>query len=205
MTTEPIVRRARMIDAEAVANILAEGFQAKFVVAFRERADRAARVLARTMALEVPRGLGGIYVAEVNGQVAGTLALRRKEDPELPAWPALSILFEELGFWGGLRAAFYLSLAEQPFDHREVYVSDVAVSSAYRRRGVGQALLAYAEGVARSWHKEALVLDVETDNEAARNLYLGAGYVEQRVRRSLLSIWLTGKGEWVRMRKKVSG
>ncbi len=203
MTSEPTVRRARSTDAEAIAAILAEGFQAKFVIAFRERADRAARVLARTMALEMPRGLGGAYVAEVDGQVAGTLAVRRKEDPELPAWPALAILFEELGFWGGLRAAFYLSLTEQPFGQGEVYVSDVAVSSAYRRRGVAQALLAYAEGVARTWRKEALVLDVETDNEAARKLYLKAGYVEQRVRRSMLSIWLTGRGEWVRMRKEV--
>jgi len=195
------VRPARPEDLEAVSAILVEGFRSKFEAAFRGRMDRAGRIVARTLQAEMRRGLPGLYVAERAGRVVGTLSLRRREDPEVASWAATLVLFQELGLWGGLRAMFYLSLVDQPVGGREVYVSDVAVEEAFRRQGVARALLHHAEKVARLWGKEALVLDVSAGNEAARRLYRSLGYTEERVRRSLLTRWLLGMGEWVRMRK----
>jgi ribosomal protein S18 acetylase RimI-like enzyme len=203
MTEATPVRPARAEDIAAVADILVEGFSSMFAAAFGERIDRASRTLARSLTLEVPRGLPGLYVAVVGGQVAGTVALRRREDPEAPAWPATGIFFQELGLWGGLRAMFYLSLLDQPFGRHEVYVADVAVAPAFRRRGVAQAMLRHAEHVARFWGKQALVLDVNAQNDPARRLYDGLGYTVEHVRHSLLTRWLLGQGDWVRMRREL--
>lgn len=197
------VRPARPEDLEAVSAILVEAFRSKFEAAFRGRMDRAEHIVARTLQAEMRRGLPGLYVAEQAGRVVGTISLRRREDPETASWAATAILFQELGWWGGLRAMFYLSLVDQPIGRKDVYVSDVAVEEAFRRRGIARAMLYHAEKVARLWGKKALVLDVGAGNEPARRLYLSLGYTEERIRRSLLTRWLLQMEGWVRMRKVV--
>lgn len=201
MTDDIRVRPARAHDLEAVGKVLAEGFQDKFAAAFGPRANRAARIITRSMELEVPQGLPGLFVAECAGHVVGTIALRRRHQPEPPFLPTIGVLFEELGPWGGLRAMFCLSLLDQSTRRDEAYVSDVSVLAGFRRRGVGQAMLAHVETVAQRWGKNALVLDVSAGNEGARRLYLRLGYEEVKIQRSLLTRWLLGTGEWVRMRK----
>ena len=213
------VRPAQEGDLEAVAAILVEAFRSMFEAALAERVDRAERIVAQTIALEVPRGLPGLYVAEVKlptasegdtgdqtcRRVAGTIALRRRSDPEPSDWNASGILFGELGLWGGLRAMFYFSLLDQSCRRDEVYVSDVAVAPDMRQRGIGRALLRHAEQVARSWGKAALVLDVTARNEGAIRLYERMGYHVQRRRRPLLACWLLKERAWVRMRKELFG
>lgn len=198
------VRPAREADLEAVGKILAEGFHSKFAAAFGERVDRAARIITRTLALEAPYGLPGLFVAEVEGAVAGTIALRRHNDPNLGEWESLGILLAELGLWGGIRAMVHFSLLDQSVGRDEVYVSDVAVSPPWRRRGVGRALLAQAEQTARAWGKRALALDVSARNTAALQLYRQLGYGEHHRRHPLLTRWLLGEPEWVRMRKELA-
>ncbi len=205
-TTRPAirVRPARESDLPAVGQILAEGFHGKFAAAFGERADRTARIIARTLALEAPYGLPGLFVAEGDGTVVGTIALRRQNDPSLAEWESMGILFAELGLWGAIRALFHFSLLDQPIGREEVYVSDVAVSEPWRRRGVGRALLEHAERVAREWGKQALALDVSARNTPALELYRRLGYGEQRRRHPLLTRWLLNEPEWVRMRKELA-
>ena len=198
------VRPAREGDLEAAAAILVAGFRGQFEAAFAERVDRAERIVARTLTLEVPRGLPGLYVAEVERRVVGTIALRRQTDPYASDWESSGILVDELGLWGGLRAMFCFSLLDQSCGHDEVYVSDVAVAPTMRRQGVGTALLAHADQVARAWGKAALALDVTARNETAIRLYRQSGYVVQRRRRLLLAGWLLHEGTWVRMRKTLT-
>lgn len=195
------VRPARLEDLAAAGEILVEGFRSKFQAAFAGHMERAARVVARTLALEVEQGRCGLFVAEIEGQIAGTISLRRHGDPESPGWPATRLLLEEVGLLRGLRAMLYMALLDQPFGPGEVYVSDVAVAAAFRRRGVGQALMRHAEQVARLWGMQALVLDVNIGNHPARRLYRRLGFGEERVRFSFLAGWLLGMGEWLRMRK----
>jgi ribosomal protein S18 acetylase RimI-like enzyme len=203
MPEEIRVRPARGRDLDTVAAILVEGFRAKFETAFRDHVDRAEIIIARTLALEEPRGLPGLFVAELEGQVVGTIALRRRGQPEPPFPPSMGIFFEELGLWGGLRAIFFMSLLDQSFKWDEVYLSDVAVSAQFRRRGIGQAMIEYADKVTRRWNKRALVLHVSAENEGAIRLYRRLGYSEDRRQHSLLTKWLLGIGKWVRMRKEV--
>ncbi len=199
---EPIeVRPARSEDLEMVAEVLVEGFRDKFRAAFGRHLERAGRVTARILALEAPRGLPGLYVAELDGRVAGTIALRRWNDPEPSPFRVLGILLGELGLWGGLRLVLYMSLLDQPAGRYEVYISDVAVAAPLRRRGVGRAMLTYAEEMARRWNLHALVLDVSAENRAAIRLYRQLGYREERTRSSFLTRWLLGEERWLRMRK----
>lgn len=203
--SEPIqVRPARTKDAAAAAEILVEGFRSMFEAAYGRRRDRAERVVARTLELEIRRGASGLHVAELDGRIVGTVALRRRGQPEAPVWPTTAILFEELGLLTGFRAMFYLSLLDQPVGRQEAYVSDVAVAPEWRRRGVGRAMMEKMEGLARSWGKRACVLDVNAKEEGARHFYLRLDYHEERKRRSLLTAWLLGTGEWVRMRKEIA-
>ena len=63
---------------------------------------------------------------------------------------AAELAFQQvLGLWGATRSIFALSLLDHQIDRAEGYITDVAVLSPYRRRGVAQALLARAEEEAR--------------------------------------------------------
>jgi ribosomal-protein-alanine N-acetyltransferase len=59
----------------------------------------------------------------------------------------------------------------------EVEILSLGVLPAWRRRGFGRALLAAVAAEAAARHSGGLVLEVATDNEAARRLYAGFGFV----------------------------
>ena len=60
----------------------------------------------------------------------------------------------------------------------EADVMNLAVSPAYRRRGVGRALLRELAGALRSKGVTALLLEVRPSNEAAASLYRSEGFVQ---------------------------
>lgn len=60
--------------------------------------------------------------------------------------------------------------------HRYVYISNLAVSRDFRRRGVAQELLKSCEQLTKSWGYPDLFLHVMGDNERGRNLYEKLGY-----------------------------
>jgi ribosomal protein S18 acetylase RimI-like enzyme len=59
-------------------------------------------------------------------------------------------------------------------------IHDLAVLSTHRGRGIGQALLAAAEDMARSKGFGKLTLEVQEDNLPARRLYERFGFVDVR-------------------------
>jgi ribosomal protein S18 acetylase RimI-like enzyme len=59
-----------------------------------------------------------------------------------------------------------------------LFVDELRVLPAYRRRGVARALLARVEGLARELGLAGVRLLARPDNEAARQLYHRAGYAE---------------------------
>ena len=67
---------------------------------------------------------------------------------------------------------------------RYIYISNVAVDSGFRRRGIAQKLLQASEAVGRSWGLSRLDLHVMTDNLPARRLYARAGYTVRKDDRS---------------------
>jgi ribosomal protein S18 acetylase RimI-like enzyme len=63
-----------------------------------------------------------------------------------------------------------------PAHLRYVYISNLAVSRDFRRRGVAQELLKNCEQLTKSWGYSQLHLHVMANNERGRNLYQKLGY-----------------------------
>jgi ribosomal protein S18 acetylase RimI-like enzyme len=68
---------------------------------------------------------------------------------------------------------------DDPSEHG--FVSDLVVTEAQRRRGIGRALLRAAEARAREAGAGALCLSVKAGNTAARSLYAAEGFVVSEI------------------------
>ena len=179
--SESTVRPARATDAEAIAPLLYAS-AAPMYDRFTGGAERALIVLSR--AVETPGTSASaevVAVGELAGRVAGAVAafpvgeapgraraFLRLTLRSIPPWrwPAALWLY-----WAGAHAA------PTPPD-TTLYIDALAVDRSLRRRGVARALLAHVEGEARRRGLPAVSLDTALDNEAARALYLEAGYDE---------------------------
>jgi ribosomal protein S18 acetylase RimI-like enzyme len=91
---------------------------------------------------------GKVFVAEVGQKVVGFVCVWGKNPPE--------------------------ELDEEPEEY--AFVSDLVVLPAYRRQGVGQALLERAEGYARSLGIKKIQLEVLSRNTGALKLYTNDGF-----------------------------
>jgi ribosomal protein S18 acetylase RimI-like enzyme len=126
-------------------------------------------------------------------------------DFELPRWRRRNVLLE------GLRRDLIRHLEEQPpgsfmfvveddssgerigllhlqlltdffTGHQNCHISDIAVSKGHDGRGIGQALVRYAEQFAREHRCERLQLAVFPGNERARSFYEQAGFGVETLR-----------------------
>ena len=61
-------------------------------------------------------------------------------------------------------------------DNLVPYLSDLAVSKAYRNLGLATSLVERCEGLAEGWGYDRLFIKVRRDNEKARRLYGRLGY-----------------------------
>ena len=73
-------------------------------------------------------------------------------------------------------------------NHTFLYISNLAVASSFRRKGIAKQLLQRCEKTAITWEQPDLYLHVLENNQAARNLYDLAGFGFERVDPSLESI-----------------
>jgi ribosomal protein S18 acetylase RimI-like enzyme len=84
----------------------------------------------------------------------------------------------------------------------QLYLSNLAVRSAYRRTGVARQLLMACEHVAHRGGFAEIYLHVMEDNRAARQLYTQAGYQLEQAEVNLFT--LLGKPRRLRLRKALS-
>lgn len=98
---------------------------------------------------------GGLLVAQIGGQIAGTAICLRGHQEE----------------------AYRDARWQLPYDAPVSTLHTFAVHPAYWRRGAGRALLDYAETLARNEGAQALRLDTYVDNAPAVRLYERCGYV----------------------------
>ena len=84
----------------------------------------------------------------------------------------------------GERAGFLLLLTDVPDEvtqQQQAFVAFMAVAEAYRRMGVGSALLGAAQIEAERLGLHHVSLMVTADNAAARSLYAAHGFFEERL------------------------
>jgi len=139
-----------------------------------EPADAAALVALATAVGSEPQGwlLADSHWRSVADERRYVRALRRHPDGAL-------IVADDAGMIVGR-----LSLVRDPHPS-SAHVADLGlmVAASHRRRGIGRALLAAAEGWARGAAVSKLELHVFPHNEAAIALYEGFGYEREGYRR----------------------
>ena len=96
---------------------------------------------------------GQVFVAELDGGIIGFVCVWGRVPPQEPDEPQADY----------------------------AYVSDLVVLDAWRRRGIGRALLERAEAYARSLGMDAIGIGVMAGNQNARALYEARDYHEVHV------------------------
>ena len=198
-----MVRLATVEDMPRVGEVLVEGFSHKFGVVFGQRIDRAPRVLAQMSGLWLERGLCTLFVAQMDGRVVGVLNLSGRRERLSDLWGQLRIMLRGVGPLYTLRATVGLALLHEETVENTAYVSDVAVVTDFRGRGIGWRLLESAEGWAQAHGKGSLSLHVVASNRA-RHLYERFGFrLEKRIE-EWLAERLFGIRAWLYMVKPLS-
>lgn len=77
---------------------------------------------------------------------------------------------------GTVEIALRSSSSWQPQSPKYPYISNLAVTKSFRRKGVARQLLLACERTALEWGSQNLYLHVLENNHQARQLYLKAGY-----------------------------
>ncbi len=183
------VRPARPADAPAIAALLVEGFGHEYGGLWGRPSGQ--RAIERTYLL--PGRLRDVIVAVDAADVPIGVAGLRTSDMYASWEPQEQlILHQEFGLWHMLKLEVLSSLIDAPpyqVKRHEGFVYSVAVTAAWRRRGVAVTMMERLHQMARERGKTVAVLEVVERNEGARRLYEQLGYHVRKRRRSLLG-WL---------------
>jgi ribosomal protein S18 acetylase RimI-like enzyme len=96
--------------------------------------------------------------------------------------------------WVGERAAGYVILTlgySFEFRGRDAFIDELYVEPEFRRRGLGRRAMEFVEARAREMGVNAVHLEVDRENEPARELYRRSGYADPG--RYLMTKWLRTK------------
>jgi ribosomal protein S18 acetylase RimI-like enzyme len=77
---------------------------------------------------------------------------------------------------GTIEVGVRINNYRQPTPQRYVYISNLAVSRDFRRRGVASELIISCEELTKTWGYSKIYLHVMGNNERGRNLYQKLGY-----------------------------
>ncbi|NJN67675.1 MAG: GNAT family N-acetyltransferase [Chloroflexaceae bacterium] len=199
------IRPATMSDIRAILVVHREAFADKFRCAFgNKRIARGTEALAAAWQRQGIASLHGMFVAEWHGTIVGTTMLRTWDMATGYSGATEQVFHQVLGLWGAARSIFALSLLNHRINPNEGFITDVAVLTSFRRRGVARKLLNYAEERAQSQRKSYLGLYVSSTNRGARLLYEHLGFRQVRVRRSWLMRLIFHQRDWIYMRKNLT-
>lgn len=91
----------------------------------------------------------------------------------------------------------------QPCASHYPYISNLAVTASFRRRGIAQQLLLACERTSLEWGFQDLYLHVMENNHYARQLYLKTGYKLRQAEPSY-SAWFFGRPKRLFLHKKLA-
>lgn len=199
------MRHATLADINRIVAIHADAFHRTFVAAFgRKRYDDGLRVMADVWRRQGVVGLQGMWVAEVDGYVVGTITMRSRGGYWVPTSVPVEWLFiRALGFVRGLYALNALSFIEHHITTNELYITDVAVDQEFQRRGVGRAMLTHALLHAERYQLGQVSLYVDAANQPALALYQGLGFYVANTHHSFMGWFLLRQMRWLLLRRAV--
>jgi ribosomal protein S18 acetylase RimI-like enzyme len=169
------IRPARRSDLGAIDRLLGETFGQTAGSAFGGASLAAQRRLRRVLRRLDPRPTDGLLVATDGAAIAGVIALET-DGTATPLRSAARPALRLLGPVGGLRFLLAAWVARYRPAPAEAYLSCLAVAPSYRRRGLGERLLAAAEREAWRRGKTLLSLLVARDNRASLALCQKLGF-----------------------------
>ena len=142
-----LIREARPEDDAAIGELLVEAYITQYAkklpeVVYTEERKRALRDVA------AKRAVAAVLVAEVDGEVAGTVALFPPGAPDSEAWTPNTADLRHL-----------------------------ATAVRYHGQGLSRPLLDAAEALARKWGVDAVALHVRKGNVGVARMYMQRGYV----------------------------
>jgi ribosomal protein S18 acetylase RimI-like enzyme len=183
--TEANIRQATANDALHIVRLVLASADEFLTAVFGPRIARALEHLAS--------GRGTLFshehawIAETEDVVAGMLLgytgrEKAAQDPRTGAALLISLGPGILARLGRLMAARSAVSFVSP---REFYLSNVGVYPEFQGRGIGSLLIGHAERQAAREGAQAIVLDVETDNEGAVSLYERLGFRSDGRRRGI--------------------
>lgn len=202
----PHIRPATLADIDSMVAVHGEAFNDKFVLAFgRRHLQRGLALIAETWRRQGQAGLQGIWVVELERRIVATIAMRSRGTlRNVPLVPVEWLFIRGIGFMRAMYALAVLSAIEHaPIRIGELYISDVAVASAYRRRGIAALMLRHAEREAQRQRLQYLSLYVHAHNQAALALYAKAGFVTAKTRTSVWTWLLLRNWSWLLLQKDI--
>ncbi|MFZ9857358.1 MAG: GNAT family N-acetyltransferase [Roseiflexaceae bacterium] len=199
------MRQASLADIDRIVAIHADAFHRTFVAAFgNKRYQTGLRVMADVWRRQGVTGLQGMWVAEVDHYVVGTITMRSRGGHWMPPSTPVEWLFiQSLGIVRGLYALNALSFIEHHITTNELYITDVAVDSHFHRRGIGRAMLMHAIAYAERRQLDTVSLYVDAANHPAIALYQGLGFYVGNTHHSLMGWFLLRQMRWLLLRRAV--
>jgi len=147
VVSRALIREARPEDDAAIGELLVDAYITQYAkklpeVVYTEERKRTLRDVA------AKRAVASVLVAEVDGEVAGTVALFPPGAPDSEAWTPNTADLRHL-----------------------------ATLVRYHGQGLSRPLLDAAEALARKWGVDAVALHVRKGNVGVARMYMQRGYV----------------------------
>lgn len=146
VVSRALIREARPEDDAAIGELLVDAYITQYArkmpeVVYTEERKRTLRDVASK------RAVASVLVAEVDGAVAGTVALFPPGAPDSEVWT--------------------LNTAD---------LRHLATATRYHGQGLSRPLLDAAEALARKWGVDAVALHVRKGNQGVARMYMQRGY-----------------------------
>jgi len=201
MKDKIVIRDFRADDLYDVASIFAEAFRDDMLKIIRLSEEDMVDFLIDTREV-FPLPYEGYFVAESSGETVGIMALRWKGQKRPKVRFEISKVIR-YGLSATIKILFERFLFPERPRRGSCHISELAVKSTWRGRGIGAQLIGYGKSVACDIGLKKYTLNVDISNDKARKLYRDQGFRVGKKTRNLLARWLLGTRDWYSMSQDI--
>ncbi|WP_462154726.1 GNAT family N-acetyltransferase [Pseudoalteromonas piscicida] len=169
---------------QTAAELYVDAFGSKFKAAVPDR-NKLITIIAKSFISEYS------FAAFADGKLVGVAGFQYGKSG-FTSNMGFTVLIDELGLLGGIKAAAVFTLFERKPAPNEVVMDGIAVAESVRGQGVGTALLVALQRYTKQSGFHALRLDVIDSNPQAKKLYMRMGFVASHHEDFSYLNWLIG-------------